>query len=82
MERTATATTITAGGGAIIFGLSANEFAAIVGAGVAVLSFLFQIAITLYFKSEHLKLAKLQALRGEQDPCDVCPKKGTPQCSR
>ena len=42
----------TASGSAVIFGLSANEFAAVVGACVALLTF----ALNWYYKYQQLKL--------------------------
>lgn len=67
-EKIATATTYTASGGALIFGLTANEFAALLGAGVAVLSFL----INLWFRHQHLKIVrKAAAARPEGVLCEV-----------
>lgn len=56
-ERIAGAVTYTAGGGAVVSGMTANEVAAIVGASVAVLSF----AVNVWFKAQHLRLAKARA---------------------
>jgi hypothetical protein len=53
-------------GGAVIFGLKANEFAALVGAGVAVLG----LVVNLWFKYQHLKLARQAATRGKLPPED------------
>ena len=50
----ATAATYTASGSAIIFGLSAHEFAAISGVCIALLTF----ALNWYYKQQHLKLAR------------------------
>ena len=47
-----TAATYTASGSAVIFGLSANEFAAVSGACVALLTF----ALNWYYKYQQLKL--------------------------
>ena len=47
-----TAATYTASGSAVIFGLSANEFAAVAGACVALLTF----ALNWYYKYQQLKL--------------------------
>lgn len=44
--------TYTASGYAVIFGLSANEFAAVTGACVALLTFV----LNWYYKHQHLKL--------------------------
>ena len=49
-----TAATYTASGSAIIFGLSAHEFAAISGVCIALLTF----ALNWYYKQQHLKLAR------------------------
>lgn len=49
-----TAATYTASGSAVIFGLSANEFAAVSGVCVALLTF----ALNWYYKHQHLKLAR------------------------
>ena len=47
-----TAVAYTASGSAVIFGLSANEFAAVLGACVALLTF----ALNWYYKHQQLKL--------------------------
>lgn len=49
-----TAAAYTASGSAIIFGLSAHEFAAISGVCIALLTF----ALNWYYKQQHLKLAR------------------------
>ena len=49
-----TAATYTASGSAIIFGLSAHEFAAVSGVCIALLTF----ALNWYYKQQHLKLAR------------------------
>lgn len=51
-------TTYTASGGAIFFGLTANEFAAIGGLIIAALSLLANLIITWHFKAQHLRLAR------------------------
>lgn len=56
-EATAVAATYTSAGGAILFGMSANEIAAAVGAAVAILTFL----TNLWYKHQHLQLAKAKA---------------------
>lgn len=48
----------TASGSAIIFGLSANELAAMIGAVIAVLTFI----LNFWFKYQHLNLAKSQSV--------------------
>lgn len=57
-DKFSTATTYVASGGAIFFGLSANEFAAVVGASVAILTFF----TNLYFKTQLLKIAREKSL--------------------
>ncbi len=57
IEKISTATAVTAGGSTLYFGLTANEIAAFVGAGVAVLSLIVQI----FYKHQHFKLAKATA---------------------
>lgn len=61
-DKLATITAYAASGSAIILGLSANEFAALIGAFVAVLTFI----ANLWFKWQHLKLVKInsEALSG------------------
>lgn len=56
-EAATSAATYTSAGGAIVFGLSANEIAAYVGAAVAILTFV----VNLWFKHQHLQLAKAKA---------------------
>lgn len=53
-DKITSAATYAASGGAIAFGLTANEIAALVGAGIAVITFF----VNLWFKTQHLKLAK------------------------
>ncbi len=54
IEKHAAAATYVSSGAAVIFGLSATDFAAIVGAGVAILTF----AVNLYFKIKADKRAE------------------------
>lgn|GEM_PF-3069570 len=54
VDRIATHVTYAASGSAVIFGVTANELAAIVGVGVAILSLL----VNIWFKFQHLKLAR------------------------
>lgn len=53
----------TGAGSAIFFGLRAEEFAAIVGAIVAVAGFL----LTWYYKHQHLKLARARIEAQDED---------------
>lgn len=59
-SKAASAATYAASGGALIFGFSVNEFAAIVGATVAILTFF----VNLWFKYQHLELAR----HGKENP--------------
>ena len=61
-ERAISATTYTASGSALYFGLTANEIAAFVGAAVAVLSLVVQI----WYKHQHLQLAKIAVKDGAE----------------
>lgn len=58
MERTTSVATYAGSGTAFIGGLSANEFAALGGLAVAILAFAINVSITIYFKRQHLKLAR------------------------
>ena len=62
-DKVATTTAYMASGSAIIFGLSANEFAAVTGAAVAILTFVANI----WFKYQHLKLAKIRVSADEDN---------------
>ena len=57
----ATTATYTASTGAVILGLSAHEFAAIVGVCIALLTFV----INWWYKEQHLRLARQQAECGK-----------------
>lgn len=63
------AATYTAGGSAVVFGFTANELAAYIGAGVAVLSFL----ANFWFKWQHLKIVR-EAAESRPD-CATCPER-------
>lgn len=58
-----TAASYIASGGAILFGLSANEVAAIAGAACAILTF----AANVWFKYQHLQLARERRISSEAD---------------
>ena len=58
IETVASKITYTAAGSTVIFGLAANEVAAIGGLIVAVVAMVIQAVTTWYFKAQHLKLAK------------------------
>ena len=48
---------------AVIFGLTANEFAAISGVVIAICGLL----VNIYFKHQHLKIARASAKADEQE---------------
>ena len=56
-EKVATTATYTGSGGAVFFGLTANEFAALGGLAIAVVGFL----VNVWFKAQHLAIARKKA---------------------
>lgn len=56
-------TTATYGGSAtaLYFGLTANEFAAVGGLIVAVIGLVAKLGIDIYYKHQHLKIARQRA---------------------
>lgn len=64
-ERAATAATYGGSASAVFFGLNAAEFAAIAGVAIAFAGFL----VNVWFKHQHLKLAReqLEAQKQDQD---------------
>lgn len=68
-EKAASASTYIGSGGAVVFGLSANELAAFIGAAVAVLGLL----VNVWFKWQHLRIVK-QAATTRPD-CATCPER-------
>lgn len=66
-DKVATTTAYMASGSAIVFGLSANEFAAVVGASIAVLTFV----ANLWFKWQHLQLARARVSDEDLESADV-----------
>lgn len=58
VEIAANKATYAASGSAVLLGLTANEVAALGGLAVAVLAMLVNAGITIYFKWQHLKLAR------------------------
>ena len=58
MERSGVAGTQVGGALALFGGMTLNELLAIGGFLLAVASFMFQVAVTLYYKQQHLKLAE------------------------
>jgi hypothetical protein len=71
IERAAQAATYGGAGGAVIFGLSANEFAALAGVVIGLVGLVLQVAITIYFKRRHLAIAARAAKA--KPMCAVCP---------
>ena len=61
--KAATAATYGGSGAAVIFGLTANEFAAISGVVIALVGLL----VNIYFKHQHLKIARASAKSDEQE---------------
>ena len=61
ISKTGAAITYTSAGGAVLMGMTANELAALGGLIVAVVAMILNAAITWYFKSQHLKLARQRA---------------------
>lgn len=62
MEKAATAATYTGAGSAVFFGLTANEFAAIGGLAIALIGLL----VNIWFKHQHLQLAKKRGVAGDE----------------
>jgi hypothetical protein len=62
-EKAATAATYGGSASAVFFGLNAAEFAALAGAAIAFAGFL----VNVWFKHQHLKLAREQALARKLD---------------
>ena len=59
----ASAATYGGSSAAVIFGLTANEFAAISGVVIAVIGLL----VNIYFKHQHLKIARASAKADEEE---------------
>lgn len=76
VDKVAANVTYVGSGWAVIFGLSANEFAALVGAAVAVVGLL----VNLWFKWQHLRIARTVAATRKQhedeESCDLKKNKG------
>lgn len=64
VDKVTTAVTYTAAGGTVILGFTANEFAALGGLAIAVVAFITNTALTLWFKHQHLKLARERTREG------------------
>lgn len=63
ITKTASTATYGGSGAAVIFGLTANEFAAISGVVIALVGLL----VNIYFKHQHLKIARESAKADEQE---------------
>ena len=63
--KVAQTTTFAGSASAVFFGLTANELAAIGGLILGFVGLVANTAITVYFKSRHLKLAEQQARAGD-----------------
>lgn len=61
--KAASAATYGGSGAAVIFGLTANEFAAISGVVIALVGLL----VNIYFKHQHLKIARASAKADEDE---------------
>lgn len=61
MDKAATYATYTGAGSAVFFGLTANEFAAIGGVVIALIGLL----VNIWFKHQHLQIAKKQSKSGD-----------------
>lgn len=57
VTRVASAATYGGSAGAVFFGLTANEFAALSGVAIAVVG----LAVNVYFKAQHLRIARERA---------------------
>lgn len=68
-QRIASATTYVGSGGAVFFGLTANEFAAIGGLLLALLGFV----VNLVFRWQHLQIVRRAAV--ERPDCATCPER-------
>lgn len=68
IERTSAAA-YTASGGAVLFGLTANELAAYVGIAIAIATF----CANCWFRWQHLQIVRKAAL--EKPDCATCPDK-------
>lgn len=63
ISKAATTATYTGSASAVIFGLSANEFAALSGVVIALAGLL----VNIWFKAQHLKLARQKAEANEDE---------------
>ena len=57
ITKAATAATYTGSATAVIFGLSANEFAALGGLAIAIVG----LFVNIWFKAQHLKIARRES---------------------
>lgn len=72
LTRTSTAASYVAAGNAVFLGLTANEFAALGGLFVAVLSLIIGQAVNVWFKYQHLQLARAKV---GAPLCETCDKR-------
>ena len=70
IEAAAKASVYTSSGAAVLLGLTANELAAVGGLVVAFLALVINTGVNIYFKSQHLKLARKKAGVLEDDGDD------------
>jgi len=61
VTKAANVATFGGSGSALFFGLTANEFAALSGVAIAIIG----LAVNVYFKAQHLRIARQRA---EADP--------------
>lgn len=61
VEAAAAKTVYASSGAAVLLGMTANELAAIGGLIVAFLALIINAGVNIYFKSQHLKLARKKA---------------------
>lgn len=60
--------TYVASGSAVLLGMTANEIAALGGLAVAVIAMIVNAAINVYFKAQHLRIARERAgMEGDSD---------------
>ena len=77
-EKVTAAVSVVAGSGAVVFGLTSNDIAAIVGATVAVTALFANVSISIYFKNKYLKFLE-ESVKEDVTPnimknmCSVCP---------
>lgn len=74
VEKTTASVAVVAGTSSVVFNLTAQALAAIVGATVAVIALFINVAISIYFKRQHLKLMRERMTPSvASNMCSVCP---------